>query len=456
MSASKPWLISSSSDLENDARESDKYKTQYKSSHQFPGVDASIETKMKWVQAIEAKYEDIMDDSFYQASAPDPISYCKDVLLEHCPEEVRVDFWADYQKMKAAAKDMIPENEKKLLGCVASYIPDMKGNISWENIENYLEQKEEIMIASKTIGKKDNIIDELNKILKQQGLEDYVQGGRGSSEESDHWSWGLDAILGKNMYSKDDSGVFWRMNLEFHKKAEMSAEEKAVADYQIELKKKKAKSETTDTPKVFVLMKRKSEEKNEEQDDDDDDDDYDSEDEEETPVTSENFQPMWLPKIYNNHYDRIGGHFFEGEGETIAIKQRLNKGNTDTGNLRIMIFYKQLEHAKKLTSYTEKLAAIFALTQIGAYDNYWMHDNENPDDVRKVVEELASVWKNNLLKENNETLGLGLEGKNGDDSPNTSRDLLYEHLKLLRKQYECEEDITFDWEPVSDKKRKRS
>jgi hypothetical protein len=56
MSASKPWLISSSSDLENDALESDKYKTQYKSSHQFPGVDASIETKMKWVQVIETKH----------------------------------------------------------------------------------------------------------------------------------------------------------------------------------------------------------------------------------------------------------------------------------------------------------------------------------------------------------------------------------------------------------------
>ena len=104
-----------------------------------------------------------------------------------------------------------------------------------------------------------------------------------------------------------------------------------------------------------------------------------------------------------------------------------------------------------MTSYKEKLAAIFSLTQIGAYDNYWMHNNKNPDDVQKVVEELASVWKNDLLKENNETLGLGLEGKNGDDSPNSSRDLLYEHLKLLRKQYECEEDITFDWEPVSEK-----
>ncbi|GFH49788.1 predicted protein [Chaetoceros tenuissimus] len=454
MSASKPWLISSSSDLANDARESDKYKAQYKSTHQFPGVEASIETKMKWVQAIETKYEDIMDDSFYQASAPDPISYCKDVLLEHCPEEVRVDFWADYAKLKTAAKDMTPDNETKLLERVASYFPDMKGKTSLEKIENCLGKKEEVMIASKTIGKKDNIIDELNKVLKQLGLEDYVQGGRGSSEESDHWSWGLDPILGRNMYSKDnDSGFFWRMNLEFHKKAEMTAEEKAVADYQIELKKKKAESGSTDTPKVFVLMKRNSEGNDEEQDDDDD---YDSEDEEETPVTSENFQPMWLPKVYNNHYDRIAGHFFEGEGETIAIKQRLNKGNTDTGNLRIMIFYKQLKYAKNLTSYNEKLAAIFALTQIGAYDNYWMHDNENPDDVREVVEELASVWKNDLLKEDNETLGLGLAGENGDDSPNASRNLLHEHLKLLRKQYECEEDITFNWEPASEKKRKRS
>ena len=299
----------------------------------------------------------------------------------------------------------------------------------------------------------------MNKVLKELGLEDHIQGGQGCSEENGLYSWSIDNVLGRNMYSNDAIGIYWRMNLKFHKKANMTDEEKAVADYQIELKKKRAESASSDNPKVFILMKRKGEQKDDNDDENDSDDDEEDEDEEETPVTPENFQPMWLPKIYNEHYNRIGGHFFEGEGETIDIKQRLEKGNTDTGNLLTMMFEKELKYAKKIASPSERLAAIFALTQIGAYDNYWMHDNENPESVEKLVKELASVWKDNLLKEDNGTLGLGLIGGSDsditDDSPSVSRELLYDHLKLLKKQYECDEDIIFDWEPVSSNKKKR-
>lgn len=415
-----------------------------------------------------------MDESFHTASssAPDPISYCKDVLYEKCPNEVRVDFLVNLEQLKAATKDMIPENEAKIVERVYSFIPRIErekvgDTPSRENIIQCLLSlitqgffhKEEVMIASKKLKKNDNVIDEMNKVLQELGLEDHIQGGQGGSEENDLWSWSIDNVLGRNMYSNDAIGVYWRMNLEFHKKANMNDEEKAVAEYQIELKKKRSESSSSDNPKVFVLMKRKGVQK-EDNDDSKDDDDIDSDEEEETPVTPENFQPMWLSKIYNEHYDRIGSHFFEGEGETIDIKQRLQKGNTDTGNLRIMMFEKELKHAKKITSPSERLAAIFALTQIGAYDNYWMHDNENPESVQKLVKDLASVWKNDLLKEDNETLGLGLtEGGDSDitdDSPSVSRELLHDHLKLLKNQYECDEDIKFDWEPVSNKKRRRS
>lgn len=40
----KPWLLSSSSDLANDKRESDQYRAKY-NTHKFPGVKSKIEKK---------------------------------------------------------------------------------------------------------------------------------------------------------------------------------------------------------------------------------------------------------------------------------------------------------------------------------------------------------------------------------------------------------------------------
>ena len=470
MPNSKPWLLSSEMDLARDKLKGNEYRSQYNSSHPFPGVESSLEDKIQWVKNIDETYEEIMMDSCFRASAPDPVDFAKEMLLEKCPSTLRVDFVADFEKLKAAAGNMSSECENKFRAKISAFIPEFikvkkEMPASWDTMESCLSYLEEnakvsdpsgsVIVASKELGKDCTAIDEMNKILQELGLGDHVQGATGSNHETDFWQWGLSDVLGKNLYSKDASGVYWRMYLNFNKdKASMSNVEKATAAYQAELKKKKVES-----GKVYVLMKTRKKDGDDDGDDSDSDEDEDEDEDEELPVTSENYQPMWLPHVYKEHYDRIAGHFFEGEGEAMGIQLRLKKGNTDTGNLRITIFYRELKYARKLTSVSEKLAAVFALTQVGAYDNYWMHDNENPSDVKRLVKSLASTWKNDLLVRDDEHLSLGLadgsEGQSTEDGIGASRALLYDHLKLLGKEYECEEDIKFDWKPPM-KKRKKS
>ena len=62
-----------------------------------------------------------------------------------------------------------------------------------------------------------------------------------------------------------------------------------------------------------------------------------SEDESATIWSRPPVQAIWLPKFYDGERKRMFAHIHDGEGEALDIKQRLQKGNTDTGNVRFAI-----------------------------------------------------------------------------------------------------------------------
>lgn len=469
MSDEKPWLLSSKDDLLRDELDTRKYKNKYKSSHPFPGIDAPIKTKMKWIAVLDATYEDIMEDSSYQASAPSTIVYAKELLYRNCPENVRIDFVVDCNKFQSIAKTMKEIEKKAFAENIAQYLKINEK--SWTTFEECIlyicensklppcsdpdadtdATNEKIILASQTYKKDCEGIAEMDKILRVLGLTPYIKGAIGSSAENNHWQWGLDKILGKNMYTKDDSGVvYWRMFLQFNK----TDLEKKEQIYTAELEEKIVKSEDRGNPKVYVLLKRKDVEKNTVTYDVEEED---SEEEEDIPTTPDCVQPLWLPKSYSEYYAKFGPHFYAGEGEVIDIQHRLGKGNTDTGNVKIMLFECEFRYAKQIKSIKEKFGAMLALTKIAQSDNYWMMDNEEPDQVKKMIKNLAAMWKEDLLKHDDSALGIGLgdgvEEETDDDGLSASRKLLYEFLELMAKEYMYEEDIDFDWKPAT-KKRK--
>merc|ERR1712224_770827 len=107
---------------------------------------------------------------------------------------------------------------------------------------------------------------------------------------------------------------------------------------------------------------------------------------EEEPCVA-NQHVLWLPAEYSTVVKRMRMHCHKGHGESEEIKKRLDKGNTDTGNLKIAIFEAEFEAVKQMQSEScsgaiaSKLCSMLALTQTMCEDMYWMHDNEDPDAV---------------------------------------------------------------------------
>ena len=138
------------------------------------------------------------------------------------------------------------------------------------------------------------------------------------------------------------------------------------------------------------------------------------------------------------------------------MQQRLEKGTTDSGNLKIELFEYELQHAKKIQTTKEKFCAVLALSLAASNDDYWMHDNENPQAVTRLIKSLAVLWKSSLLLENDINLGIGLEDgteeKVDGDGLTTSRALLYQFLGQIATNIENHVP-KFQWKPVA-KKRK--
>jgi hypothetical protein len=60
----------------------------------------------------------------------------------------------------------------------------------------------------------------------------------------------------------------------------------------------------------------------------------------------------------------------------------LDKGNTDSGNLRIAIFEAEYDYGKTLRgerAWQRKLCHMLALVDAMTRDSYWMYDNEDEE-----------------------------------------------------------------------------
>ena len=146
-------------------------------------------------------------------------------------------------------------------------------------------------------------------------------------------------------------------------------------------------------------------------------------------------QAIWLPKFYSQERERVFAHIHDGAGETSSVKQRLQTGTTDTGNVRFAIVeseFKTGQTSGSAASADKKryFCALLALTQAIVYDDSWMYDNEcrqraklsavHRDSLtgcfarrlgrdRRLLQKLASKWRE-LLKMDDAALGLGLAG----------------------------------------------
>ena len=82
-------------------------------------------------------------------------------------------------------------------------------------------------------------------------------------------------------------------------------------------------------------------------------------------------------------------HIHDGAGETTDVKQRLQKGTTDTGNVRFAIVESEFKWTnQRFRGDADKkryFCALLALTQAMVYDDHWMYDNECREQRAKII-----------------------------------------------------------------------
>ena len=121
-------------------------------------------------------------------------------------------------------------------------------------------------------------------------------------------------------------------------------------------------------------------------DSDSSDESEDSSDE----ISKPPIQALWLPKFYDDERERMFAHIHEGEGETSSIKQRLQKGTTDTGNVKFGIVEAEWDWLQKRFKGDpdrdqKYFCSLLALTHAMCASDHWMYDNECREQRARII-----------------------------------------------------------------------
>lgn len=464
----KPWVVTSEYELMQDAMKRREYVKEYLEQSPFPGLPSTVEDKVKWLKAIEAQYQEILEEEFYMTSAPESGDVVKEILFENAPDEIRLDVTIKAQELDEVAAAMKDEEKMKFVESFPKFNynsgKEDDGSSSLNTFEACIQWLKKnaipspasmysghVVLVSFMSSKDCDLSEKVVETLQNIGIgKPYLLKLCVSPLEMGLHFWSPNDKVGENMYtaisSDNRSGLKYTITVgtKIPKDSPVATAERAFKEL---LNEKKRGSVERGNPKVSMLVERKDAPK------------PDSEDEEGNPETNQFYEPLWLPECYKTYYRQIYNHFMAGEGESSDIKMRLEKGNTDTGNIKEMLFQRQLAYVKKIRSTQEKFAATLALTMVISYDGYWMMDNECPDEVKKGIRNLATLWRNNLLALDDSALGIGIE--DGTDEPlddkglSHSRSLLYNLMTTLAKNIGSMESVgRFNWKPAASKKRK--
>uniref|UniRef100_A0A7S4QEA4 Uncharacterized protein n=1 Tax=Ditylum brightwellii TaxID=49249 RepID=A0A7S4QEA4_9STRA len=432
----KPYLLSSAKQLDEDAEDEKKHTTEWLKEHPYPGLLSTFDAKVQWLGQIHKLYEDELEESFYSASAPEGHDVVSKVLLDKAPSTIWLEVFVSLSELRNVSSDAVDGDRFAAgvpkHGCVA-----YTGAQNWDAYKNWLLEQEKgkdlVLIGSIECSKEDELIEKLQEFVKEMGLALLFRSPQEINEMQVRracYEWGIHRIVGENLYcaSEERPGcASYAIQINLKNGDSAAASKPNEVQFIQMLEEKEQASLQTEQPKTYLLVqrddavkkkrqlstndkKRKSSVSGEQDDDDGDEDDDD--DEEAFPRTAEYFHVLWLPREYLHLNNQITSHFLDGEGEARCMQRRFQKGNTDTGNLKIEVLEKWLDHIKReMRSYRTKLCATLALTKAISLDTSWMEDNEFPEEVVKLISKnLAAYWRTILLRKDDDDLGIGLGG----------------------------------------------
>ena len=487
-------LVSSVDELAQDKARIDEWKA--KASASFPGRDASFDDKLKWYHAFnESAYED------FWSSAPEPPEYVPAVLLDACDDSVELQLIIkrgeasllnkinDESKAKFMASAERARGEplrQRVLNKARSTEKGLAAYVEWladgENGAPSCEMRskttpkpvtllhsdvgrepfDDVVVAARTVAKGDCAGSAIKGLMRDAGLCGSCMAPAITSDWSIIVHNAGDGVekVGENVFYVDKRGkccVALELQIstgeskqsestgekKFHE--ECKALEEAHADETLltmgaDPKDKGDKSDTAE-PKA------------EWPDSDSSDESEDAADEMSKPPV----QALWLPKFYYNERKRMFAHVHLGAGETTSIKQRLQKGNTDTGNVKFGLVEAEWDWLQKRFKGDDDreqkyFCGLLALTHAMCASDHWMYDNEYVEEIGDFCKKLASKWREHLKKDE-AALGLGLDGAGAAHTPAASKKALVRLLNWFKTRIEAHPDTDYKLSLATRKRR---
>jgi hypothetical protein len=482
----QPWLISSAQEIDDDEEERQDFIKKWLLECPYPGNASSKEAKMSWHKKLKAKYEQELEDSCYDTLAPEANGIVREVLLQMAPKSIVVELCVSKTNLESIVEALDNISSEKDQAQFASNLSKYArkgytGENTWPAYKRWLLEVDQhqhppqtsqttqttqttttnlVTFGSMECGSDDELVKKFEEFALALGMDKVV--AQGLVATGGWQGYGLHAKVGHNMYcalpdnnndndnnNNDSQKPIIGFTVEMLLRSPLQTEtERAEYEFRSKLKEMERASLQTFYPQTYLLVQR-------ENDDVDDDDDA----EDNLPMTAEHFHVLWLPREYLELRRRIEAHVGWGKGESARIQQRLEKGNTDTGNLKFHILEQELDVIKKnqkRRTLKYKFCSILALTEVAAIDNSWMQDNECPEDVAKLIsKDLTAYWKMSLLKQEDQALGLGNEQQQQQQQASSAEELsesrkaLHAFLNFLAKQFEdggCDAKVKFTWQ----------
>ena len=486
-------LVSSIRDLAEDKTLIDEWKS--KAAASFPGREASFDDKLKWYHSSsESVYDDFM------SGAPEPHEFLPAVLLDACDDSVELQliikrshvkklneigaeekaiFMASAERargepLRQRVLNKARSTEKGLAAYVEWLADGENGATSCEmrpktapkpatllhpDAASAMQPYDEVVVASKKFDKKDCWKRAIKTLMRNTGLYGTVEAPRTTSDWSvfaHNIGAGMDKVVGENVFYVNKHGTCCvALELVDLDTAQRKSKEPASAAFRSECSRLLVAHPDKHCVSIGADEKDKDDDVAGKPTEWPDEDSSSSEDESGDDMSRPPVQAIWLPKFYSQERERVFAHIHDGAGETTDVKQRLQKGTTDTGNVRFAIVESEFKWTnQRFRGDADKkryFCALLALTQAMVYDDHWMYDNECWDEVGDLCKKMASKWRE-LLKMDETALGLGLAG-NPKHTPQMSKAALVRLLNWLKGQIEAHPDTDYKFSLATRKRR---
>jgi len=413
----QPWLISSRGELDRDAEKMEIWKSDWKSD--FPGLSSSFSEKVAWIKKVDDKHS---EEDYYDTMDGDAPDESEDViagiLSDCCPVNVTLQMWVPRVHLEGLT--LTAANGSTFMSATSIHRAGYPSTVAgWSDYKTWLLALDtadpDVLIATIDCNKEQDLGDALNESMLSLGLQRHASTftipGPGNDSRSFSGRF-LQQKIGQNIHFPlvgGATGVAVKVGMTATEKQRQSS---PFVSELISLQK--ASGDT----KIFIIVPKHDSETSDSEAHDSDEDDVNQGSAERALMSSETQHTLWLPAAYTAVDERVRSHCCEGEGESKGIQRRLQKGNTDTGNLKLAILGAEFEALKTLKGpQTElKFCTALALTRAMAWDSTWMHDNESPEDTVAMVNKLGEYWRNSLLKKSDAELGLGLGGAGASEA----------------------------------------